>query len=136
MNHYRQGLKFDPEHEGCKVAYRNLKKYQGSIKIAIMIIVSIHYNINIDMAILYDIGLMTKSDVVFRGEKWDESVKYLTQLTNTDSKLLNLRANLDLAVAYRKLNRFSEAKECAKKVIQFDNKNPEGYRRLADVSIS
>ena len=29
MNHYRKGLKYDPEHEGCKKAYRTVKKVQG-----------------------------------------------------------------------------------------------------------
>lgn len=29
MNHFRKGLKYDPEHDGCKKAYRNVKKIQG-----------------------------------------------------------------------------------------------------------
>ncbi len=30
MNHYRQALKFDPEHLGCKTGYRLIKKIQSS----------------------------------------------------------------------------------------------------------
>ena len=108
MNHYRQGLKFDPEHEGCKNAYRSLKKYQG---------------------------LISKGDAAFRSENFAEVVKQYTALLKSDSKLLSMRANLDLSVAYRKLSKLVEARQCANDAIRIDPNNPGGYRRLADVEI-
>lgn len=108
MNHYRQGLKFDPEHEGCKSAYRNLKKYQGMIN---------------------------KGDAAFQSENFAEVVKQYTQLVKSDSKLLVMRANLDLSVAYRKLGKTDEARKCANEALRIDPQNPEGYRRLADIDI-
>lgn len=108
MNHYRQGLKFDPEHEGCKNAYRNLKKY---------------------------LGIISKGDAAFRSENFAEVIKQYTQLLKSDSKLLLLRANLDLSVAYLKQSKLSEARQCADEALRVDPSNPQGYRRLADVEI-
>lgn len=108
MNHYRMGLKYDPEHDGCKKAYRNVKKIRDNIK---------------------------KSDEAFQKEDWENAIKALNILKDSDSRLLNIRAYLDLSSAYRGINKLEEAISYAKKVIENDRSNVEGYKRLADALV-
>ena len=76
-----------------------------------------------------------KSDAAFQKEDWEAGVKVLLQLKESDSHLLNTRAHLDLSSAYRHLNKISEAISYAKKVIEADSANVEGYKRLADALV-
>jgi predicted Zn-dependent protease len=77
---------------------------------------------------------MGKADQAFRAEQWEEAIKYLLQIEKSDSKLLVIRSNMDLAVAYRKVNQLARAKQCAQRVIEMDPQNPEGYKRLSHVT--
>jgi hypothetical protein len=78
-------------------------------------------------------GLLSKSSQSIEKEQWEDALKLLLQLQNTDNKLINYKANLDLSLVFRKLSKFQEAKQTAQVAISMDDRNPEGYRRWGQV---
>lgn len=108
MNHYRQGLKFDPEHNGCKSGYRLVKKIQT---------------------------LLTKSSKSMSTGDWGAATKHLLSLIEADPqhRTVALQAQLDLSSAYRHLKNFKEAKLAAERAIEMDGNNAQAYRILGQV---
>ena len=103
MNHYRQGLKFDPEHKGCKEGYRLLKKLQG---------------------------LLGKAQKAFDSRDFSSAIKMYNSIIEIDPghRFIVPRSNLKLADSYRELKQYKEAKECILKAIDADaRKNEVNY---------
>lgn len=108
MNHYKQGLKFDPEHSGCKNGYRQLKKIQG---------------------------LETKADAAMSAGTYDVAVKHLTALVDVDPSHRTIcpKAYQNLATALKHLKKFKDAKAAALKAIEFDDGNAQAHQVLGQV---
>ena len=103
MNHYRQGLKFDPEHKGCTEGYRLLKKLQG---------------------------LLGKAEKAFDSRDFSSAIKMYNSIIEIDPghRFIVPRSNLKLADSYRELKQYKEAKECILKAIDADaRKNEVNY---------
>jgi DnaJ family protein C protein 3 len=138
MNHFRKGLKYDPEHEGCKKAYRNLKKIQGKLfhhNDIVLLFLALFYCMIYHVYVAVVIDNIKKSDAAFQKQDWDAAVKALNALKESDSHLLNIRAHLDLSTAYRHLNKLPEAISYGRKVIEADSGNVEGYKRLGEALV-
>jgi tetratricopeptide (TPR) repeat protein len=95
MNHYRQGLKYDPEHNGCKGGYRLIKKLQGFLK---------------------------KADEAVATKNPQSSIKYLQSAIEVDPehKFIVPKCTHKIAEAYRSLKQYNEAKEAVQKAIDLD----------------
>ena len=95
MNHYRQGLKYDPEHDGCKGGYRLVKKLQG---------------------------FLSKGDKAFAGGDFEGAIKHLTSAIGVDPehKFIVPKSTMRIAEAYRELKKFTEAKQAIEKAIDLD----------------
>lgn len=105
MNHYRQGLKFDPEHDGCKGGYRLIKKLQG---------------------------FMSKADKALQGRDFEGAIKHLRSAIDIDPehKFIVPKCTLKVAIALTDLKRFKEAKDEVQKAIDLDarqNQANAGY---------
>lgn len=99
MNHYRQGLKFDPEHNGCKSAYRKLKKIQT---------------------------FLSKAERAKNSKDYETEMRnYIGILDNAPDNHPTLvpKALIDLAYAYMHAKRYSEAKEAINRVLRRDETN-------------
>lgn len=103
MNHFRKGLKYDPEHHGCKTGYRTIKK------------------INTYSA---------KAAKSLEGKDYPSAIKHLINLISVDEnhRIIATKALVDLADAYRHNKQYTEAKEVASRVISRDAKSHQGYR--------
>lgn len=108
MNHYRQGLKFDPEHSECKNGHRLVKKLQG-----------------------FD----SKAKKAMTAGDFTNAVKYLKSIISVDPQHNTIvpRANLDLANAHKQLKQFAEAKAAANAVLEIDDGNGEAHRILGQI---
>ena len=108
MNHYRQGLKFDPEHAGCKNGHRLVKKIQG-----------------------FD----GKAKKALEAGDFTSAIKHLKGLLGVDPQHNTIvpRANLDLANAHKQLKQFAEATAAANAVLQRNENNGEAYRILGQI---
>lgn len=102
MNHYRQGLKFDPEHEGCKGGYRQVKKVQDLLK------------------------------KISNSNNDDATIPLLLKLIDADPQHRTIadKARMDLAKAYANLKQFAKAKEAANTVLSRDQNNAQAHRIL------
>lgn len=110
MNHFRQGLKFDPEHDGCKKTYRVVKKIQG---------------------------FQSKAEKATASGDHNTAVKNLLNLleVDRDHRIINFKGYLNLATAYKNLQQIKEAKSAATKAIEIDQNNAEGYRVMGQVLV-
>jgi DnaJ homolog subfamily C member 3 len=111
MNHYRQGLKYDPENEGCKNAYRILKKVQTFISKAE--------------------SARNSGDYVAEVKNYQlllEAVQYHVTITPSYT--------LRLANAYLSAKQIKEAKETALKAIEYDQANSECHRVLGHIHMA
>eukprot|EP01036_Dinobryon_divergens_P038562 gene38562-50643_t len=90
MNHYRSGLKLDPEHSGCKGGYRLIKKINGYV----------------------DKAAKATASRDFHG-----AVKQLSSLLEVDPEHRTIipKTSLELCEAYRQLKMYDEAKASVKK---------------------
>ena len=108
MNHYRKGLKLDPEHKGCKDMYRVVKKIQD---------------------------LQKKADKYFESKDYTKAAESLVKLIEVDKEhnIIVPRARLELAKAYQSLKKYKEAKAEAELVIAKDDGNADAHRVLGQV---
>ena len=105
MNHYRKGLKSDPEHEGCKSAYRRVKKSQGHSEKA--------------------------ASAMSRGD-WAAVIAQLKSLIETDPSHRTIvpKALLDLARAYLKNSQHEECRQHASKALEYNGNDVDALRLL------
>lgn len=108
MNHYRQGLKYDPEHDGCKKSYRIVKKIQN---------------------------FLAKAHAADAANDYAAVVKYLVDLLAVDPKhpVLVPKAEINLAIAYKNLKQYKDAKEAIKIAIEFSDGNAEAHKVLGQI---
>ena len=108
VNHYRQGLKFDPEHAGCKNGHRLVKKIQG-----------------------FD----GKAGKALQARDFATAIKHLTSLIGVDPQHNTIvpKANLDLARAYKGLKQFSQAKAAVQEVLARNDGHAEAHRVLGQI---
>ena len=108
MNHYRKGLKYDPEHKGCKGGYRLIKKI---------------------------LMFSEKAEKAVASKDYSSAIKHLVNLVAVDShhRTITPKALLDLANAYKNNKEYNLAIETAKKCIAIDEGNAEAYRTLGQV---
>jgi DnaJ family protein C protein 3 len=107
-NHYRQGLKFDPEHKGCKSAYRVVKEVTK---------------------------LQDKAAQALGKDDFSTAVTHLTKLLTVEkeNRFILPKVHMDLAKAYKGLKKFSEAKAAAKTAISYDESDVTAHRVMASV---
>jgi DnaJ family protein C protein 3 len=110
MNHYRSALKFDPEHPGCKSGYRLVKKMQS---------------------------LQEKAKEATEKKNWEAVVKHLKELIDADPThpVLAAAALVDMADAFRYMQKFKEAKETARRVIDRDSNSGAAHRALGEAML-
>lgn len=108
MNHYRQGLKSDPEHTTIKEMYRVVKKIQENLK---------------------------KSNKAVEEGNHERAIELLLKVLDVDSEHNTIapKANIDLAASYRSLKKYPEAKTCANNAIKMNDNNAEAHRALGHV---
>ena len=108
MQHYRMGLKSDPEHKGCKDMYRVVKKIQDGFK---------------------------KYDKAVAAGKHEDGLLQLEKVLAVDSEHRTVvpRARLLQASSLRALKRFKEAREAAERAVAADESNVQAHRMLGGV---
>jgi len=108
MNHYRQGLKFDPEHNGCKTGHRQVKKIQT---------------------------FMLKAEKMSMGGDFPGAIKNLQSLIDADPEHRTVvpKAFLDMANAHLRLKQFNEAKDAVTRSIERDDGNADAYRTMGHI---
>lgn len=108
MNHYRRGLKYDPEHKGCKDGYRLIKKITTFTQ---------------------------KADKANASRDYIAAIKHLVNLIAVDPahKTIVPKAYLDLAEAYKSNKQYTEASEAARKCVEIDDGNAAAYRILGQI---
>lgn len=108
MNHFRQGLKFDPEHPGCKDMYRLIKKMNDYQK---------------------------KSDKArIKGDD-AEALKQLQKLIAVDPThpIVVPKVNLEVAKLLVNLKQYKEAKDTVQSVLDANDKNAEAHKIMGNV---
>lgn len=108
MNHYRRGLKYDPEHKGCKDGYRLIKKITTFTQ---------------------------KAEKSRSSRDYPSEIKHLVNLAAVDPAHNTIipKAYLDLAEAYKNNKQYTEAAESAKVCIERDDGNAAAYRILGQI---
>lgn len=108
MNHYRKGLKSDPEHKGCKGGYRLVKKIQ-------------------DLQKKYEKALSSKD---FEG-----AISLLKKLIEIDPEHNSITptAKLNMAKAYKELKKYKDAREILDAMVSGESNNAEAYIVLGQV---
>lgn len=108
MNHYRLGLKYDPEHKGCKEAYRVLKKVQG---------------------------YTSKADSCRESKDYACEIKNYNLLLEAvgQHKTIVPSITLKLATAYLHAKQIKEAKQTAQAAIASDENNFESHLILGKI---
>jgi DnaJ homolog subfamily C member 3 len=103
MNHYRKGLKYDPEHDGCKGGYRLVKKMEG---------------------------FKSKAIKAKAAGDFEQAIKHLLSLISVDPehRILTPKAFIELAEAYKDAKRYEEAKDAVQKCLQLDGNSAQAYR--------
>jgi DnaJ family protein C protein 3 len=103
MNHYRLGLKSDPENPGCKNGYRLLKSMEK---------------------------FKSKYEKAIASKDYEAAVKSLEGLIKVDPEhpKIAIDAYIKLASALIELKEFERALMEVKKAIAFDDKNAHAYR--------
>lgn len=108
MNHYRQGLKYDPEHKECKEGYRIIKKITT---------------------------FTDKAKKANAKKDFSTAIKHLINLVAVDPKHVTVtpKAYLDLAEAYKNDKQYQLAKESATMCILIDANNANAYKMLGQI---
>jgi DnaJ family protein C protein 3 len=139
MRHLREGLKYDPEHDGCKNLWRRLKKLTKITKKADEALSAKKYE---DAAAMYAMGLevdpsnaeATKSLSIKlcnakRGLKqYNEAEKACNRALEVDSD--DVEANLAQAEVHMGQEKFDQAIRLFQKVQQHDQKNKKAQQGL------
>eukprot|EP01006_Ploeotia_vitrea_P012390 TRINITY_DN32849_c0_g1_i1.p1 TRINITY_DN32849_c0_g1~~TRINITY_DN32849_c0_g1_i1.p1 ORF type:complete len:481 (+),score=6.51 TRINITY_DN32849_c0_g1_i1:88-1530(+) len=105
MNHFRQGLQYDPEHNSIKQFYRTVKKIQTAE------------------------GKAIKAQ---NNKDWDNAVKHWLTMIAVDPEhpVYVSKAAIDLAKAYRELKKYQEAKIALDDILSKDENNAEALYQL------
>mmetsp|Transcript_19713 Transcript_19713/g.19816 ORF Transcript_19713/g.19816 Transcript_19713/m.19816 type:complete len:505 (-) Transcript_19713:32-1546(-) len=110
MNHYRSGLKSDPEHKGCKSGYRLVKKLTGYI---------------------------TKAEKAISSKDFENAIKHLKNVIETDKEHQTSvpKAFKDLSEVYKKLKMFRESKDAIRSVINLSPNDAQAYRMMGNLLV-
>lgn len=108
MNHYRKGLKYDPEHKGCKDGYRLIKKITTFTQ---------------------------KAEKANSVKDYPSAIKNLINLAAVDPahKTIAPKAYIDLCEAYKNNNQLEEASQAALSCIVIDSENSRAYQLLGQI---
>lgn len=108
MNHYRQALKYDPEHHGCKNGYRLVKKVTTALN---------------------------KGDKAKEKDDFDTCVKHYNTAIDADPEHRTTVPNtfMKLSSVYMNKNKLKEAQDYIKKAIELDDSNHEYHRQHGHV---
>jgi DnaJ family protein C protein 3 len=108
MNHYRKGLKLDPEHAGCKDMYRIIKKMND---------------------------LQKKVDAATAKGDHAEATKQLVKLLEVDAThvVLAPKVNMQLAKTYKAMKKLTEAKTAIQQVIDLNGASAEAHRVFGEI---
>ena len=103
--HFREALKLDPEHKGCKESFRKVKSFQK---------------------------LRKKADDAISGERWEDSVALLEELIGVDRDHRDHLFDLfcELSTAHRHLKQLDEAERTARQAIRLNEGSPWGFTYL------
>jgi len=106
--HFREALKLDPEHKGCKEAHKLLRKV---------------------------LKLRGKASDALKNGKWELAIDNLRELVESDpSHIPNvLPAFCDLSKAFSQLSRFDEAQQEAENAIRIQESSPLGHLQLGKI---
>lgn len=107
-NHYRQGLKLDPEHDGCKGGYRILKKIKDNL---------------------------AKVEKAKAEGNYENVIKYLEIVIKVDEthRTIAPKAMLDMCHALIQLKKYNEAKPILSQLVDSDSTNGQIYRLLGQI---
>lgn len=108
LNHYRKGLKLDPEHKGCKDSYKTVKKI---------------------------VDLFKKADSLTEKGDHKGSVELLKKVLTIDTHNhpILVKAHNALAQAFRRTKQFKEAKEALLFVLKINDQDGQAHRMLGEV---
>ena len=111
QNHFRQGLKYDPEHKGCKDVYNIVKKILTCI---------------------------SKAEKAVEKADWEVAAKnYLGIIEAAPyNDALVPKYEMELAKAYKSMNKFKEATELVNKIIDRDNNNVDAHQILGQIHLA
>mmetsp|Transcript_2600 Transcript_2600/g.2866 ORF Transcript_2600/g.2866 Transcript_2600/m.2866 type:complete len:513 (-) Transcript_2600:220-1758(-) len=109
LSHYREGLKFDPEHDAIKKQYRKVKNYDKAVK---------------------------KAGETFKKGKFHEAAKdYQKAIEMFPSMPANAKLHMQLCTVNTKIKRYPTAiKECSK-AIQYDAQMMSAYKQRARIYV-
>jgi len=110
QNHFRQGLKYDPEHKGCKEAYNLVKKIQTHI---------------------------SKAEKAMGAGDYETASKHYKGIIDAApyNDALVPKYEMELAKAYKSMNKFNEATEIVTKMIERDNNNVDAHQLLGQIHL-
>lgn len=108
MNHFRQGLKYDPEHKGCKDEYKVVKKVQS---------------------------LMSKGESANSLRDYASEIKHYESLLDIidGHKVLAPSIKFKLSTAYMNSKQIKRAKETIEDVLKSDEGNFAGHQLLGKI---
>mmetsp|Transcript_19027 Transcript_19027/g.39077 ORF Transcript_19027/g.39077 Transcript_19027/m.39077 type:complete len:515 (+) Transcript_19027:166-1710(+) len=97
VKHFREGLKLDPEHKGCKEGHRLVKKIDKKKK---------------------------KGDVAFEAKNYGEAIEQYKGAIEIEPKHVNFHRPVNLLIiqAYSKNKQHNEAIQFARQLVDMDNK--------------
>ena len=110
MNHFRQALKYDPEHKGCKEGYRLVKKVQQGF---------------------------SKAAKARESGDLEGCIKHLDKVIDADPehRVSVPEAHFEKSKAYQQMKKWSEAKDALMHAIQRDESNFEFHRAMGHLRI-
>lgn len=108
INHYRKGLKFDPEHKGCKDSYKKVKKI---------------------------VDLQKKADSFSEKNDHLSSIDILRKAIELDRSVIPIQIKLhtSLANSLKKAKRYKEAKEAAEFVVKANDQDGQAHRLMGEI---
>jgi tetratricopeptide (TPR) repeat protein len=111
QNHYRQALKLDPEHAGCKAGHKLIKKI---------------------------LKAKDKFSKARDSGKNEDALKYLQEIIDSDQEhpVTVPEANKDMARIYKAMGRFKDAKGVAEKALKADENNLDMIRLMGEVHMA
>lgn len=108
VNHYKQCLKLDPEHNGCKSGFKLANKLTK---------------------------LLEKYENNFNTKNYNSGLQILYDIIGVDSEhpVIIPKVHINMTIIYKELKQYKEAKEYGEKLLQKDENNVEIIQILADI---
>lgn len=108
INHYRKGLKFDPEHKGCKDSYKKVKKI---------------------------VDFQKKAETFAARNDHSSQVDILRKAIEVDRSVMPIQIKLhkSLAEALKGAKKYKEAKDAAEFVVKADDQDGQNHRLLGEI---